>query len=156
MPTPTPEGRGPEETVGWRIEDVMDRDLVSMDSERTVLEAAKEMVRARHGFALVTRGGAPWGVVTEWDLLSRVLGEGRDPATVRLGEVATTPLLTCRADTPLAEVIQTMAEKGVRRMLVVDSNGQVEGALTSRAVLHLFRPYLDDITRAIAGFASSL
>jgi len=142
--------------MGWRIEDVMDRDLVSMDSERTVIEAVKEMVRVHHGFALVTRGGVPWGVVTEWDLLSRVVGPGRDPAAVRLGEVATTPLLTCRTDTPLAEVIQTMAEKGVRRMLVIDAKGQVQGALTSRAVLHLFRPYLDEITREIAGFASSL
>src|SRR5579875_561152 len=154
-----PPDRGPGSgggTMGLRIEDVMDRDLVVMDRERTVAEATREMVRVHHGFALVTQGGAPWGIVTEWDLLSKVLGSGRDPATVRLGEVATTPLLTCSTETPLAEVIQTMAEKGVRRMLVVDSKGQVQGALTSRAVLHLFRPYLDEITREIAGFASSL
>ncbi len=142
--------------MGLRIEDVMDRDLVVMDRDRTVGEATREMVRAHHGFVLVTQGGAPWGIVTEWDLLAKVVGSGRDPATVRLDEIATTPLLTCSAATPLAEVIQTMAEKGVRRMLVTDSKGQVQGALTSRAVLHLFRPYLDEITREIAGFASSL
>ena len=142
--------------MGLRIEDVMDRELVSLDSDQTALEAAKAMTQAHHGFALVRRDGAPWGIVTEWDLLAKVMSSGRDPGTVRLGEIATAPLVTCQVDTPLTEVIQAMADRGVRRMLVTDARGQVQGALTSRAVLHLFRPYLDEITRDLAVFASSL
>jgi CBS domain-containing protein len=142
--------------MALRIVDVMDREWVSVESGSTAIDCTREMLRRRHGFALVTRDQRPWGIVTEWDLLSKVVAPGRDPSTVRVEEIATTPIISCRVDTPFAEVVQTMAERGIRRMLVVGGDGQVQGAITSRAVLQLFRPYIDEITREIAGFTSSL
>jgi CBS domain-containing protein len=82
---------------------------------------------------VVDESGRLVGVVTRKTLVTRVVAEGRDPSTTRLGEVAEPPYYTIDADTPLDEAYRFIEEHDAERVPVVDE-GRLVGVL-SRAVL---------------------
>ncbi len=133
--------------------DIMDKDILVLDEATDVLTASRTMVQRRKGYVILLRGPRrePVGIVTEWDLLERVLAPGRAPAEVQLKEIASTHLQECGPDTPTDEVVTRMAQLGVRRM-VVRSGDQVVGVITSRSVLANFRDPVDRVSAEIAGF----
>jgi CBS domain-containing protein len=113
------------------------------------------MAQQHKGYAVLIRApGTIAGIVTEWDYLSKIVSPGLDPAKVAVRDIATTIVDSCAPDTPTDVVVATMAEKGVRRM-VVRSGDQVLGIITARTVLRMFREYVDKVSSEIAGYQAS-
>ncbi len=139
-----------------RAKDIMDSNLLTVDTETDALSCARRMVAARKGFAVVTHGGPTTvaGIATEWDFLEKVVAAGRNPAEVPMKEIASTDVRGCSPDTPTDEVVTTMASLGIRR-LVVRSGDQVVGVITSRNILSIFRAYIDRLSSEIAGYHST-
>ncbi|MGP8078032.1 MAG: cyclic nucleotide-binding/CBS domain-containing protein [Thermoplasmata archaeon] len=135
-----------------RAKDIMDTDLLMVDEDSDALACARSMVARRKGYAIATRGGPTTisGIVTEWDFLEKVVAAGRDPATVRVREIASPNLQACAPDTPTDEVASRMSTLGVRR-IVVRSGDQVVGVIASRHLIAAFRQYIDRLTAEIAG-----
>lgn len=135
--------------------DIMDTRPLTLDEATDALACARRMVDARKGYAVVTRGGPTTiaGIVTEWDFLEKVVAAGREPSTVRLGEIASPAVQSCSPETPTDVVATTMAELGVRR-LVVRSGEDVVGVITSRQLVRTFRQYIDKLSAEIAGYHS--
>jgi len=129
--------------------DIVEKDFLSMSGTSSVLEGAKAMKNSRHGFAIIGTPADPLGVVTEWDIISKVVSEGRDPKSVTMEEVMTKDLLSIDASSPLSVVSQTMTEKGARRLLVKDGN-QVIGFITSKTMLARMNEYVDKISTQIS------
>jgi CBS domain-containing protein len=93
--------------------------------EMTATEAA-ELMRARDVGAIpVVEGETLVGVVTDRDLVIRVLAEGSDPARVRLGDIATPAVVTVSPDMQLSEARDLMAELQVRRLPVMKGDALV-------------------------------
>jgi CBS domain-containing protein len=136
-----------------QAKDIMDRTLLTLDEETDALTAARKMVSARKGYAVLTRGGGATiaGIVTEWDYLEKVIGPGVAPASVRVKEIASATVQSCQPETPTDEVASLMASHGIRR-IVVRSGDQVVGMITSRHVIAIFRQYIDKLTTQIAGY----
>lgn len=135
---------------------IMDAAILTVDDDTDALTCVRAMVAQRKGYAIVTHGAAKTvtGIVTEWDFLEKVVAQGRDPAQVRLGELASAHLHSCAPDTPTDEVVNTMARLGIRR-LVVRSGETVVGVITTRNILASFRQYIDKLSSEIAGYQSS-
>ncbi|MDV3277457.1 MAG: CBS domain-containing protein [Nitrososphaerales archaeon] len=129
--------------------DILQKDLLALPKETTVLEAAKTMKSARHGFVVIDSPTHPAGLVTEWDIVSKVVAEGRDPATVRLAEIMTTELFSVKASEGIAAISQMMSEKGIRRMLVKEGD-QVVGYITEKTVLANLQAYVDKVSSQIS------
>jgi CBS domain-containing protein len=130
--------------------DIVEKDFLSLRRGTTALEAAKQMQADKHGFVVVvTADGKPEGIVTEWDYLSKLVAEGKDPAKVKLEEIMSGDLVTVRADVGLDDVAQLMAEKGIRRVLVLQ-DGKVLGTITARTMLMRMKDYIDRISSQIA------
>ncbi|HQD56949.1 MAG TPA: isocitrate/isopropylmalate family dehydrogenase, partial [Candidatus Competibacteraceae bacterium] len=70
-----------------------------------------------------------WGVMTDRDVLKKVISVNRSPARVKVGEIATRPLVTVKRDISLAEAAQRMAEANVRRV-IVEMDGKPVGMVT--------------------------
>ena len=128
--------------------DIVETDFLSLPGSATVLEAAKAMKGSRHGFAVVGPPNRPQGIVTEWDVLSKVVAEGRDPDKVTLGDIMSKDLLGIEESVGIAVVSQLMAEKGVRRLLV-KRGGEVIGVITARTMLERLNDYVDNVTSQI-------
>lgn len=130
--------------------DIVEKDFPSLPRGTTALEAAKQMKLTKHGFVIVaTAEGKPEGIVTEWDYLSKVVAEGKDPSKVTLGDIMSPNLITVNASDGLDYVAQLMAEKGIRRVLVLQ-DGRVMGTITSRTMLARMKDYVDRISTQIA------
>jgi CBS domain-containing protein len=96
----------------------------------TALEAAQEMNRHRVGSLVVTERGKVVGIVTERDILTKIVAAERTPHATPVREIMTARVLTCAPETPLDELRRTMRERRVRHVPVVEG-----GALVGMASL---------------------
>ena len=134
-----------------KASDIMTRSVVSVSSETSITEAARLMV-LRHisGLPVVNTEGAVVGIVTEGDLLRRsetgtalhhprwvelLLGPGRlaeeftHTHARKVGEVMTTDVASVSSETDLADLVQLMNKRGIKRSPVID-NGRLVGIVT--------------------------
>lgn len=110
------------------------RPIITIDENATVLDASKSIVRNNRGSIVVTRGGESVGILTERDIMKRVVAMSLDPAMTRVKEVMTSSPLTIEKDRPLGEAIDLMNRKGMRRMLVTEK-GKIVGIFTLRDIV---------------------
>lgn len=97
----------------------------------SVRAAAERMTKRAVGTLVVVDGeGRPVGIVTDRDLVTRVLGENLDPATLTVSAVMSTPPVSVEEETPIESALTLMAERGVRRLVVVDGDGRLIGILS--------------------------
>ena len=104
--------------------------LVTVPLEATVRDAAHKMSQENVGSVVVVRNGMPVGIVTDRDLVLRVLEKGHDPQTTRVEEVMSSSVVTAPDDLPPSEAVWRMREHMVRRLPVVGSDGQLIGIVT--------------------------
>ena len=128
--------------------DIVESDFLSLQPTATVLEGARSMKWSRHGFVVIGAPSSPVGIVTEWDVISKVVAEGKDPANVTLEEIMSGGLVFVEGDMPISAVSQLMTEKGVRRLLV-KQEGKVVGAITAKTMMARLNEYVDKISAQI-------
>ena len=104
-------------------------DVVCVPSSQTVAEAAKVMKKANIGAVIVGSMGKPEGIITERDILMRVVAEGLEPAKTRVAEVMTKQLITVDAGAPLDKVFERLAQGSFRHLPITDS-GKVVGIVS--------------------------
>lgn len=102
----------------------------SIGPEATVLDAALLMNEHRIGSLLVMEGGRLTGIITERDLLQRVIAQRRDPAAALVRDVMTAELVCGRPHTTLDEVRGVMMTRRIRHLPVVDDQGQLLGLVS--------------------------
>ncbi len=129
--------------------DILDKDFLLLPADTTVLEAARQMKQTRHGFAVIGSVSSPEGIVTEWDMIAKVMAEGADPGQTNLGEIMSKEMVTVNADAAISTVSQIMSEKGVRRLLVKQGE-EVIGFVTSKTVLARLNDYVDRVSTQIS------
>jgi CBS domain-containing protein len=102
----------------------MTSDVVTIDPSETVENAARVMTRFGISSLIVQGGEGILGIVTERDVLTRVVASGRDPKRVTVGEVMTSALISVSPDTPILEAGRIMLKNRIKKLPVVDSIGQ--------------------------------
>jgi len=96
-------------------------DVHTIRPEQSVLESAREMNLRRVGALVVVNDGrAPMGIVTERDILTRVVAAEMPPSSTTVGDVMTTRLITCSTSTPLEELRDVMRKHRIRHVPVVE------------------------------------
>jgi CBS domain-containing protein len=92
----------------------------SCSSQDSVADAAKAMSREDVGPIPVVDGERLVGLLTDRDIVVRVVAEGRDPQSTTVGDVASSDLATVSPDEDLDRALQLLAERRVRRLPVVE------------------------------------
>ena len=136
-----------------RVKEVM-KEWVKVGPETTVTELAKTLEKHATGSALVVDGSGPLGVVTERDILRKVVAAGEDPAYVTVKRIMNSPVITIEASEDVSNASEIMDKKMVRRLAVV-SDGNIIGKITTNIVskniryiigrqLTHYRPYQEE------------
>jgi CBS domain-containing protein len=112
-----------EGIVNLRVKDVMVKNPIMVESEKTVKETAIVMDRSGHGCLLVTSGGRVVGIVTERDLVRRALAKGGSMTRIRVEKIMSSPLIVVDPEISVEEAAKVMAKHKVRRLPVVGSGG---------------------------------
>lgn len=113
---------------------VKDRRLYSVDASRTVLEAARYMMEHNVGAVPVLRDGNLAGILSERDIMNRVVAVGRTPGTTAVSEVMTANPRAVAADESLDECLFIMSEFGFRHLPILDGK-ELKGIVSLRDVL---------------------
>lgn len=112
------------------VAEVMSGEVEFIGPDATVQQAAEMMGELDVGALPVGTAGELLGVVTDRDLLYRVVAEGRDPRALRVREAMTAPALSCRPTDDVRVAMDLMAAQNIRRLAVQDAAGTVVGWIT--------------------------
>ena len=121
--------------------DVMTPDPACCSPTTTLDQVAKMMIQNNCGaIPIIDSSNQPIGLVTDRDIVCRVVAEGKNPNGYTVDSCMTKPIVTVRADTPLDQVILTMEEHQIRRVPVVDDNGCCTGIIAQADIAAIGRP----------------
>jgi CBS domain-containing protein len=112
-----------------KVEDVMVEDVITVDSDATVMEAVGLMNKHEIGCLIVTRKGKAIGIVTERDLLRRVLAKSRDPKKIKVRQIMTKPLIVGDPDMDVEDAARFMFRRKIKKLPVVEG-GNLLGLVT--------------------------
>jgi CBS domain-containing protein len=120
--------------MGKSVQEVMTSNPVSIEADSPVVEAAKIMKKEDVGIVPVVEGGRLVGTVTDRDIATRVVAEGKEPRSVNVREIASTDLVTVYPQQDLNEALHLMANHQVRRLPVVEQDGRLVGIVAQADV----------------------
>jgi CBS domain-containing protein len=124
-----------------QVKDVMITNIITIDADAAAKEAAELLDKHDIGCVIVTSYGNPIGIVTESDMLKRVLLKEIDLTKTKVGSIMSAPLTTSHPQAELSDAIRLMTERGIKKLPVME-DGKLIGLVS-----------LPDITRSLAYFA---
>ncbi|MBS7648412.1 MAG: CBS domain-containing protein [Candidatus Bathyarchaeia archaeon] len=135
------------------VKDVMTSPVVTVDENSSADEAARLMRDNNIGCVIVsTRDGKPIGMITERDLVIRVVAENIQPNRVMAKDIMSAPLITINADKTISEAAREMNRHNIRRLAVM-YKGQLVGIISSKDILSV-TPELIEIIQERAKIAA--
>jgi CBS domain-containing protein len=120
--------------MGKKVHDVMTDNPCTIDADEPVAYAAKMMKDEDVGLAPIVEGDRLIGTVTDRDIVTRVIAEGKDPESTLVREIASTNVVTVDPEQDLDEALRLMAKHQVRRLPVVEEDGRVVGVVAQADV----------------------
>jgi CBS domain-containing protein len=113
-----------------KVSDLMARHVEFIEPDATVQDAAALMGELDVSALPIGTAEDLKGVITDRDILYRVVAEGKDPRRTTVLQVSTRNVFSCRPDDPLSAAMDLMASQNVRRLPVLDDDQRVVGWLT--------------------------
>jgi len=117
------------------LQDVKVRAPVFVQAEATVSEAAKAMLQERVSACLVRQKGDVLGIVTENDILRKIVAMDLDPKVTPVRRIMCSPLITVSSDDLLFQAFSRMVRRGIRRLVIMDSHTEARGIIEERDLL---------------------
>jgi CBS domain-containing protein len=133
------------------IGELCSKPAVTASPDTTAREAAHRMWTRRVGaLVVVNRRGAPIGVVTDRDIAVKVVAQGADPASVRVGSLLARRPVVIKEDAGVLDATKLLSRRGVRRLPVVSRTGKLVGILSLDDLLMLIGSELGHIASTLA------
>ena len=134
--------------LSLKIQDVMIREVITTGENATVKEAAEIMNRFEIGSLIIVSSGKAVGIMTERDLLKRVVAEARDANTTQVKEIMTTPLVVVEPNMDLEKAVRQMFQMKIKKLPVVDGKRLV--GLVSLTDIARFHPPMIKLLKQLA------
>jgi len=114
------EEKSVQDNVTLKVEDVMTREVITIDEHATVKEAAEIMDKNEISCLIALRKGSAIGIITERDLLKRIIVEAKNPEKTKVGKVMSSPLEVVPIGTDMEKALRLMFRKKIKKLPVVD------------------------------------
>ena len=116
------------------VRDVMTNPAITEDEDALVAKLARDMKLSGIGSVVITKEDKPVGIVTDRDIVIKVIMKGRNANKVKVKEIMTAPLMTIESDASLRSACKLIVENSIRRLLVTE-DGELVGIVSLRNIL---------------------
>jgi CBS domain-containing protein len=123
---------------------LMNKNILRIDANLTVEEASKMMDQFKVGSLLVIKNNEDIGLISESDIVRKVVAKGGNPSEIRVEMVMNAPLITISINASGEEANETMKKHGIRHLLV-HQNGKIVGIFSVRDLMKYFKIYYDGL-----------
>ena len=137
-----------EKFMSLKVEDVMVKEVITIDENSTVKESAEVMNKFEIGCLITVRKGKAMGIITERDLLKRVIADARDAAKTKVKDIMSSPLVVVEPSTDLEEAVKLMFQMKIKKLPVVDGKRLI--GLISLTDIARFQPQMMKILKQLA------
>jgi len=137
-----------ESSMSLKVEDVMIREVITIDENSSVKEAAEVMNKFEIGCLIAIRKGKAMGIITERDLLKRVVADVKDTTKTKVKDIMTSPLVVVKPAMELEEAEKLMFQMKIKKLPVVDGKRLV--GLVSLTDIARFQPQMIKILKQLA------
>jgi CBS domain-containing protein len=117
------------------VKEIMTKDVHVVRNDTSVQEVIATMTKYDLGYIMVEQSGKPTGIITEHDILVRLVSQGIAPSAVIARMVYTNPVFTIDENATVEEAVQQMKHWGVKHLPVTGKKGELVGVLTSDDVM---------------------
>ncbi len=111
--------------MSLKLVDVMVQDVITVEDEATIKKAAELMNQHEIGCLIVVKKGKPAGIVTERDMLNRILLEARDPEKVKVNEIMSKPLIVGKPEMEIEDAVKLMFKRNIKKLPVANKKNLV-------------------------------
>lgn len=116
------------------VRDIMMRNVKTVRTDDSALDAVVKMNKFHIGSVIVTNNGRPIGIITERNILERIVEPRLDPSTVRVKDIMSSPVVTIDPNAAVEEAAQIMARKHIKKLPVVDG-GKIVGVVSTSDIV---------------------
>ncbi|MDH5791949.1 MAG: CBS domain-containing protein [Candidatus Bathyarchaeota archaeon] len=116
------------------VRDIMMRNVKTVRTDDSAWDAVVKMNKFRIGSVIVTNNGRPVGIITERNILERIVEPRLDPSSVKAKDIMSAPLITVDLNAAVEEAAQIMARKGIKKLPVVDG-GRIVGVVSTSDIV---------------------
>ena len=134
--------------MSLKVEDIMVKEVITIDSNATVKKAAEIMNEHEIGSLLVIEGHKAVGIITERDVLKRVVAKALNPRKTKVKDVMSKPLIVAEPDMELEDAVKLMFDMRIKKLPIV-KEGKLVG-LVSLTDIARFQPHMIKILKKLA------
>ncbi|HEY4673580.1 MAG TPA: CBS domain-containing protein [Nitrososphaerales archaeon] len=149
MSSPSPYSEGFDEPTILSVRDAMTAQLITATPETNLMEAVMVMNNHRIGSLVVIRAGKPVGIVTERDIMTKVVGRAVSALDLRVADVMSTQVTSIIEDGTLKDAARLMTRYGIRRLPVVNKQGDLVGIISSMDIIREFPDLMSILSRPV-------
>ena len=108
--------------MSLKVEDVMVEDVITVEEKATTKKAVELMNKHEIGCLIVVKKGKPAGIVTERDMLKRILLESKDPEKTKVKEIMSEPLIVGKPQMDIEDAVKLMFKRNIKKLPVADKD----------------------------------
>lgn len=131
------------------LKKLMTEDVTYLPSTASVLDAAKFMTSMNVGSVIVCDNDSPSGLITDRDVVAKVIALGKDSSTTKIGEVMVSPVVTISEDKDIIDATKLMSAHGIRRLPITDVKGKLAGVISLDDVLLLLSKEMENVATTL-------
>jgi len=124
-----------------QIRDIMEKDVITIQHDKTALDAAKIISEKDISFLVIIENDIPLGVLSEKDFVRKLAAENRQASNTPISEIMSYKFRWVEPSTPIEDAVQKMLNNNIRRLLVLD-NGKLIGVITQTDLAAYLRDQL--------------
>ena len=130
--------------MSYEVKEYMTKEVNTIDYNATVIDAAKIMAKDKkfEGYVITLKKGKPLGIVTERDIINKVLARELDPSKTSVAEIMSSPLITVEPEDDLLKTADLMSKYNVRKLVVVRDE-IIYGLITAKNIAQSCGEYVD-------------
>jgi CBS domain-containing protein len=123
----------------------MTRNPITVNQNTTIYDSAKIMKNQKIGSIIVTDDGDLSGIITERDLVRKVLAEGKDSKSLKVTNIMSKPVIHINEDADLLDASELMRKNNIRRLVVINRNKHIVGVLTTNDMAKVMRRAVEEL-----------